>query len=361
MIATYKYRIKDRSARKTLQRHAFACNQVWNYCVAYQRDIQERYKAGAPKRRWPSHFDLQKLTKGVGKELGIHQQTVGNVCQWFAISRDAAHGAPRFRSSFGSKRALGWVPFRQQSRQIEGNSVWYLGKRYRFFGSKRRPLPADAKGGAFVEDALGRWFVLFHVEVPDARITGNGEIGIDLGLKSFAAFSDGRKIEAPQFYRTIEAKLAAAQRAHNKQRAQRLHIKAANCRKDFLHKLSTELAEQNALIAAGDVNSKQLAKTGMAKSVLDAGWSTFRALLRYKAPGYVEVDERFTTQACSCCGAIPDSSPKGRADLGMREWECSACGASHDRDVNAARNILIAARSAARPAEGSRKVPCLNI
>ena len=88
----------------------------------------------------------------------------------------------------------------------------------------------------------------------------------------------------------------------------------------------------------------------MAKSVLDAGWSTFRAMLAYKSAGYVEVDERFTTQTCSSCGALPPERPKGIAGLGMREWCCSDCGATHDRDVNAARNILALGRSAAPPA-----------
>jgi putative transposase len=152
---TYKYRTKDRSAWKALAQHAYAVNQVWNYCVAQQRDVQSRWAAGAKPRRWASNFDLQKLCKGVGAQLGLHQQSVGAVCQQFTISRDKAKAAPRFRSSYGAKRALGWIPFQKQSRQIEGNSIWYLGKRYRFFGSKRRPLPDNAKGGAFVEDALG--------------------------------------------------------------------------------------------------------------------------------------------------------------------------------------------------------------
>jgi len=72
-IVTYKYRLKDRSVRKTLVLHAAACNQVWNYANALQRDLELRYRAGAPKRHWPSAFDLAKLCKGVGKELGIHQ------------------------------------------------------------------------------------------------------------------------------------------------------------------------------------------------------------------------------------------------------------------------------------------------
>lgn len=351
---TYKYRVKDRNARKALTRHAYAVNQVWNYCVAQQRDIQSRYVAGAKPRRWASHFDLSKLCKGVGAELGLHQQSVGAVCQQFAISRDKAKTSPRFRASFGVKKALGWIPFQKQSRQVGGNSIWYLGKRYRFFGSKRRPLPDNAKGGAFVEDALGRWYVCFHVEVAERQPRGNGVIGIDLGLNTLVATSDGQKIEAPRHYRALEAKLGIAQRAHNKQRVRRIHAKIKNSRKDFLHKLSTTLADQNAIIAVGDVNSKQLAKTRMAKSVLDAGWSTFRSMLKYKSAGYVEVDEKFTTQTCSQCGTLPPERPKGIAGLGIREWECSSCGASHDRDVNAALNILAIALSAERPVVESR-------
>ncbi|HEV3424160.1 MAG TPA: zinc ribbon domain-containing protein, partial [Paraburkholderia sp.] len=87
-----------------------------------------------------------------------------------------------------------------------------------------------------------------------------------------------------------------------------------------------------------------LAKTGMAKSVLDAAWTTFRTQLRYKAIGqcvvFAEVDESFSTQTCSDCDSLPDSRPKGIAGLRIREWTCSACGSVHDRDTNAARNIL---------------------
>ena len=353
-IVTYKYRLKDSSARKVLARQAMACNQVWNYCNAFQRDLEIRYRAGAPKRHWPSAFDLSKLCKGTGKELGIHQQTVQAICDQFANSRDKAKHSLRFRSSFGAKRALGWVPFQKQSRQVEGNSIWYLGKQYRFFGSKRRPLPDNAKGGAFVEDALGRWYVCFHTEVAERQPRGNGIIGIDLGLNTLVATSDGQRIEAPRHYRGLEVNLAIAQRARNKQRVRHVHAKIKNSRKDFLHKLSTTLADQNAIIAVGDVNSKQLAKTRMAKSVLDAGWSTFRSMLKYKSAGYVEVDEKFTTQTCSQCGTFPPERPKGIAGLGIREWECSSCGASHDRDVNAAKNILALALSAERPVVESR-------
>jgi putative transposase len=353
-MLTYKYRIKDRRAKRMLRAHAYAVNQVWNYCCAHQLDIEARYRAGEKPRQWASHFTLQKLCKGVSAELGLHAQSIGGVCKQFAQSRNKAGRAPRFRSSFGSRRALGWIPFEQQTRQTKGNTVTYLGKCYRFWEGGR-PLPVSAKGGAFVEDSLGRWYVCFHIDID--REHGEGAaVGIDLGLKSFAALSDGRKIESPQVYRRHEVRVAIADRAGNMRRVRQLHAKIKNCRRDFLHKATTELAREYALIAVGNVNSKQLARTRMAKSVLDAGWSLFRLMLKYKSASYVEVDEQFTSQTCSQCGSLPRERPKGIAGLGIRKWECSECGASHDRDVNAARNILAIALSAQRPAEGSQKV-----
>lgn len=349
MIKTYRYRLKDRSAAKHLRQMATASNQVWNWCVAQQRDTEARYKAGAKPRRWTSHFSLAAQCNGVGADLGIYQQTVGEICRTFAKARDKFKHAPRFRSSFGAKRALGWIPFRGRSRRIDGNSAIYLGKTYRWFGNKRRPLPANAKGGAFVEDALGRWWVTFHAEVPDPIQSIGPAVGIDLGLKTLATLSDGTKIDNIRPLRQWAEKLATAQRAGNKSRAKAIHAKIANVRQDRLHKITTFLSRSHALIAVGDVNSKRLVKTKMAKSALDAGWSTFRAMLAYKSPGYILVDEKFTTQTCSRCGVIPGSSPKGMCALGIREWQCSACGAAHDRDVNSALNILAIARRSAPP------------
>jgi transposase len=355
MIKVYKYRLKDRRSKAFLNAHAVACNQVWNWAVAHHRDIQARYHAGAPKRKWPSAFDLARECKGVGAQLGIHQQTAQAVCEQFVQARDKHKHAPRFRSSFGLNRARGWVPFQRQSRRVDGNAVTYLGRTYRFFGSKRRPLPADAKGGYFTEDALGRWWVCFHVEVANDNGAATGEVGIDLGLKALATTSDGEVIDNPRHIRRYAERLAIAQRAGNRRRAAAIHAKIADCRRDHHHKISTRLARSYAFIAVGDVNSKRLAKTRMAKSVLDAGWSAFRAMLAYKAKHYVEADERFTTVACSSCGAR--SGPQGQKGLQIRQWQCSACGEAHDRDVNSALNILsIARRSAAPPVEDSRRL-----
>lgn len=356
MILTYKYRLKDRRAKHALAQHAIAVNQVWNYCCAYQRDVESRYRLGAPKRRWPSYFDLTKLTSGT--ELGIRSGTVERTCRQFVTARNAGRGAPRFRASFGARRALGWVPFRDRNISVSGNVAVYAGKAYRFFGAQRRPVPATVKQGCFVEDAQGRWWICFQVEIEQTPCNVGAAVGIDLGLKSFATMSDGAKIEAPQFYRRHEQRLGIAQRAGNKQRIRRLHAKIVNCRKDFLHKASTGLVRAHSLIAVGNVSASQLARTRMAKSVLDAGWSAFRNMLSYKCQQagatFLEVDEKFTTQTCSSCGSLPPGRPEGIAGLGIREWYCSDCGARHDRDVNAARNILVLARSASRLDGGSQ-------
>ncbi|MAC48101.1 MAG: transposase, partial [Oceanospirillum sp.] len=135
-----------------------------------------------------------------------------------------------------------------------------------------------------------------------------------------------------------------AQRAGNKNRVKAIHAKIANRRKDALHKFSRSLVNRSGEIYVGNVKSSSLAKTKMAKSVLDAGWHMLKTMLEYKCDNagivFKEVNESYTTQTCSSCGCISVSSPRGRSGLRIREWTCSECGVTHDRDVNAARNIL---------------------
>ena len=188
-----------------------------------------------------------------------------------------------------------------------------------------------------------------QIEAMEASIT---KIGIDLGLKDLATISTGEKIEHPRWYRRIEQRIATAQRAHKKKQVRKLHDKAKAQRNDHLHKISTRLVQSHAAIFVGNVNTASLAKTNMAKSVLDAGWSTFRQQLAYKAIRhqvlFKEVNEAYSTQTCSSCASV--EGPKGLSGLGIRQWRCG-CGAVHDRDVNAAKNI--AARGLASLAGGA--------
>lgn len=373
MILTYKYRLKGKRASRQLLRFAWASNQVWNFCVQTQRAVQRAWKDGLSPH-WPSFYDLKDLTAGTSKDLMLHAQTIQDVCKQFVKSRDQHKKCPRFRHSGGSKRSLGWVPFQDQSRQIDSGSVKYLGNEYRFFGAKRRPLPDTAKGGCFVEDARGRWWVCFHVEVANLPQAPSRAVGIDFGLKTLATLSTGQKIEAPRHYRKLEKKLAIAQRAGNHDLVKTINERIKNKRNDHRHKWTTWVTRNYRLIFVGDVSSSKLAKTRMAKSVLDAGWHASKQALCYKASRHRglcdEVSELFTTQICSECGAKPPSRPRGIADLGIRDWVCSECGAHHDRDVNSARNHLnlgvsalskrqlrVLADSHQPPVEESRLVP----
>lgn len=159
-------------------------------------------------------------------------------------------------------------------------------------------------------------------------------------------------------YKYCLKELIVAQRARNQARVRAIHDKIANIRRDHMHKWTTDIARRFRTIVVGDVSSSRLAQTSMAKSVLDASWTTAKNLLRYKASRHggvlLEVDECFTTQICSTTGIFPSERPRGIADLGVREWRCSACGEIHDRDVNAARNILALGLSAQPLVEESR-------
>ena len=339
-MKTLRVRIKDKHA-KVLDAMACEVNMIWNF--VNELSFKHTQRTG----KFFSAYDMNKYTSGATKEgLKIHSQTVQSVsAEYVTRRRQLKKSKLRWRVSHGSRRSLGWIPFVVGAVTYKNGQLRYAGQYFDVWDSYGL---ADYKlrSGSFSQDARGRWYANICVETVATKSAGTESIGIDLGLKDFATLSTGEKIEAQRLYRGAEAKLAAAQRANKKQRVKAIHAKIANRRKDFLHKLSTRLVKENGAIFVGNVNAARLAKTNMAKSVLDAGWSTFRTMLQYKcdhaAVWFEEVNESYTTQTCSCCGVIPASSPKGRAGLRIREWTCSNCGAVHDRDVNAAKNILAA-------------------
>ena len=333
MIPTYRYRVKSKPGE--LAKQARAVNYVWNFCNESQKSAIRLGK------KWLTGYDLDALTSGTSKDLGLLSGTINATCHQYAKSR-RQHKRPYLR--FRGRKSLGWVPIKSEYFKQTETGFRFNGKDYRVFLS--RPIPGRIRDGSnFSQDARGRWYLNLVVEVQDApRRKVRRLVGIDLGLKDLAVLSTGQKIEAPQNYRRLEPRLAVAQRARKKRAVASIRAKAANCRRDFLHKASTQIVRDFDSIAVGNVNPSKLAKTKMAKSVLDAGWSSFRSMLAYKAimhgVRYEEVNENHSTQACSRCGCLPDGRPEGIAGLRIRTWTCAECGAVHDRDVNAARNIL---------------------
>lgn len=337
MTRVLRLRIKDKHASLLLAQSR-EVNQVWNYCNETSQKILER------ERRFCTGYDLDKLTSGASKEgLSLHSQTLQAISAEFCTRRRQFKKAKlRWRVSRGARRSLGWIPVKASALSYRAGQVHYQGKALSLWDSFGL-ADYQLRSGSFCEDARGRWYL--NVTVDAKRTTqapGTSAVGIDLGLKDLAALSNGQTVSAEQFYRDLEPALAVAQRAGHKDRAKAIHAKIANRRKDFLHKLSTRLVKQHGAIFIGNVNASCLAKTNMAKSVLDAGWSMFRTQLQYKGDSagvwVREVNEAYSTQECSSCHAR--TGPKGLEGLGVRQWTCSVCSAEHDRDTNAARNIL---------------------
>ncbi len=225
-----------------------------------------------------------------------------------------------------------------------------------------------------IRDVGGRFFASFVVETdPEADATrfpqADRECGIDLGLGHFAVMDDGTKVANPRFLRCAERKLKRAQKdlsrkqkgSNRREKARvkvaRAHARVADARRDFHHKLSTATICENQAVYVEDLAVKGLARTKMAKSVYDAGWSAFVAMLQYKAARYgrwLAKTGRLepTSQLCSTCGVKDGPKP-----LHIRQWQCKECGTVHDRDVNAARNILALGRRESLNARGGQVRP----
>jgi len=280
MMRTLHIRIRNKHA-KYLRALAYDTNQVWNFCNALSIKVFER------ERRFMSGYDLQKYTDGASKEgINLHSQTIQAIAWEYATRRKQFKKVRlAWRRSSGARRSLGWVPFKKSGLtyahgQIRYSKVWL--SLWDSYGLKNYDLGV----GDISEDSRGRWYINIcatpkHKPMQQLALF-NGSIGIDLGLKDFAATSGGAVVEAQKHYRELEQQLAIAQRANKKDRVKAIHARIANRRKDFHYKLSARLIQSYGAIFIGNVNASALAKTNQGKSVLDAGWSAFRTMLQYK-------------------------------------------------------------------------------
>jgi putative transposase len=219
-----------------------------------------------------------------------------------------------------------------------------------------RSLPKGCKPTTVTlsKDCAHRYFVSLLVEEDIKHLPGvKKQVGLDLGLKSMVITSDGHTYGNPQFFAKDEKKLAKAQRRHarakkggkNRRKAQlkvaRLHARIAERRKDYQHKLSTQIIRENQVVCVESLSVKNMVQNhSLAKAISDVGWSEFIRQLEYKAEWYgralVRIDKWYpSSKRCFDCGHILDS-----LTLDVRHWICPECGVSHDRDINAARNIL---------------------
>lgn len=348
-LKTLKVRVKD-NRKNILNRMAFEVNQVWN--AANEETSIYSWVAipevGYIRGGGVSVFDLQKQLKTIKKERSFIIPAV-TVQETIAV-----HGKARkqfkkdklkWRTSGGSRRSLGFVPFKSGAAKWVNGQVRFAEFFFKVWDSYGL-ANFKFRSGSFSEDSRGRWYFNIVVEVETRQSEGKGQIGIDLGLKTTAVCSDGTELIRQNIYRNAEEKLAKAQRANKKKQVKNIHAKIKNKRSDILHKFTTKLVNENELIVVGNVSSTAMAKRkkGFAKSVLDAGWYSLKTMLDYKSKEmstlFIEVNEAYSSQTCSSCGCISTSSPKGLKGLSVREWQCANCGTTLDRDKNATLNIL---------------------
>jgi putative transposase len=363
----YSFRLYPSAGQRTALARAFGCARV-----VYNDALRARETAREQGLPFPKTGDLSKALITEAKntpERAWLAEVSAVVLQQSLRDLDTAYrnffdglqgkrprmGAPRFKSKRDTRQA---VRFTANARwSITPGQKLRLPKIGDITVKWSRPLPSTPATVTVVKDSAGRYFASFVVETGPQELLPETtpELGIDLGLGHFAVLSDGTKIDSPRFLRRAEKRLKKAQRALSRKkkgsrnrdkarvRVARAHARVADTRRDFHHQLSTRLIRENQAIAVEDLCVKGLARTRLAKSVHDAGWSTFIGMLEYKAARYGRTFMRIgrfepTSQVCSACGVKDGPKP-----LHIRVWTCGACGAVLDRDINAAVNIAKAA------------------
>lgn len=363
----YSFRLYPSAGQRSVLARAFGCARV-----VYNDALRARETARSEGMPFPKTGDLSRQLITEAKNtperawLGevsavVLQQSLRDLDTAYKNFLDGLKGkrprmgAPRYKSKRDTR----------QSARFTANARWSIttGGKLRLpkIGDLKvkwsRSLPSTPSTVTVVKDSAGRYFASFVVETGPEEVLPEAapEVGIDLGLGHFAVLSDGTKIDSPRFLRRAEKRLKKAQRSlsrkekgssnRNKARMKvaRAHARVADARREFHHQLSTQLIRENQAVAVEDLAVKGLARTRLAKSVHDAGWSAFVTMLEYKAARYgrtfVKIG-RFepTSQVCSACGVKDGPKP-----LNVRVWTCGACGTVLDRDINAAVNVAKAA------------------
>ncbi|MER6842917.1 RNA-guided endonuclease InsQ/TnpB family protein [Streptomyces platensis] len=366
MQLRYSYRLYPSGPQRTALAQAFGCARV-----VYNDALRARETARAAGEPFLKTGDLSKLVITEAKKteerawLGevsavVLQQSLRDLDTAYRNFFDGLKGKrprmgiPRFKSRKDNRQT---VRFTANARwKITPGGDLSLPKIGEVPVKWSRTLPSIPSTVTVIKDAAGRYFASFVVETnPEMLPETESVVGIDLGLGHFAVLSDGTKIDAPRFLRRAEKKLKRAQQAlsrkakgsNNRDKARskvaRAHARVADARREFHHQLSTRVIRENQAIAVEDLAVKGLARTRLARSVHDAGWSAFVAMLEYKAARFGRTFHRIgrfepTSQVCSACGAKDGPKP-----LHIRRWECTACGTVLDRDINAAVNVAKAA------------------
>ncbi|MFD3509574.1 RNA-guided endonuclease InsQ/TnpB family protein [Nocardia sp. NPDC058666] len=371
----YKYRFYPTSEQADQLARTFGCVRY-----VYNRALAERSRAWTCEQRRINYVDTSRMLTGWKRDqetswltepskgpLQVALQHLQGAFDMFWRKRAAY---PRFKRKGKSKDSATYFSncftFRdgqiRLAKQAEPLDIHWS-----------RPLPCGAVPSQVTvsKDSAGRYHIAILVEETMPSLAASSRtVGVDAGITSLYAFSTGEKVPNPRYEKKDRARLARAQRVFarkgkgsaNRAKARvkvaRIHARIADRRRDHLHKLSTRLVRENQVIAIEDLSVRNMVRNRrLARAISDASWSQFRSMLEYKAEWYgrtvVAVDRFYpSSKTCSECGRINDAMP-----LQLRQWTC-VCGVSHDRDVNAAKNIraaglaVLACGDGVRPSRG---------
>lgn len=371
----FKYRFYPTPAQAEELARTFGCvRKVYNMALAARTEAwtgrQERITYNATSAMltgWKKTEELAYLNEVSSVPL---QQTLRHLQRAFTnfFAKRAAY--PRFKSKKNSRASAEYTrsafKFRDGRLYLAKiadplNIVW------------SRPVPEGAVPTTVTvsRDAAGRWFVSLLCQDTSVQPlpAGDNAVGVDAGLDHLLTLSTGEKIANPRHERQDRARLAKAQRELSRKtkgsanrtkarlRVAKIHARIADRRRDHLHKLTTRLVRENQTLVIEDLTVRNMATNrSLARAISDAAWSQFRSLLEYKATWYgrevIAVDRWFpSSKLCSTCGTLQDKMP-----LRLRTWTCG-CGTTHDRDVNAARNLLAAGLAVSACGAGVRPQP----
>lgn len=350
MIRTYKYKLYNTKRLKHLDRTVDIAGIIYNHCIALHKRHYKLFGKSLNKYQLQKHLTKLKKLPKYEYWKKVPSQAIQDITDridkaYKLFFRNQKQGIKSSPPSFKKVKKYKSFTLKQAGYKIDGNVIYLNGYKYKFWLS--RPLTGKIKIITVKRDNIGDFYICISLEQEEIRkdTTSGKIVGIDFGLKTFLTLSDNTEIESPRYYlkhlkelKRLQKRLSKKQKDSNnfklaKRRLAKLHIKVANTRRDYFHKLSNKIANNVDYIAIEDLNIKSMQRL-WGRKISDLAFSEFVNILEYKT-NLIKIDRFYpSSKTCSKCGYILDE-----LDLKTREWQCPECKTKHLRDLNAAINI----------------------